>query len=32
MGLSGGSGVKNLPANARDKFLSPGWEDSLEEM
>ena len=31
MGFSGGSVVKNLPANAGMQGQSPGWEDPLEK-
>ena len=31
VGFSGGSVVKNLPANAGKMGLIPGWEDLLEK-
>ena len=31
LGLPGGSVVKNLPANADDVGLIPGWKDPLEK-
>ena len=31
VGFSGGSVVKNLPANAGNMGLIPGWEDLLEK-
>ena len=32
LGFPGGSVVENLPANAGDTGLVPGWEDPLKEV